>query len=38
MAKANITKVNREFNCEIIADQIYGVYERVLEGYGRSGV
>jgi glycosyltransferase involved in cell wall biosynthesis len=31
MSKANIAKVNREFNWEIIADQIYDVYKQVLD-------
>ena len=31
MAEANIVKVNREFNWEIIAERIYDVYKRVLE-------
>lgn len=36
MAEANMAKVNREFNWEIIADRIYDVYERVLEEYNRK--
>lgn len=31
MARANIVKVNREFNWEIIAERIYDVYKQVLE-------
>lgn len=31
MGEANMAKVNREFNWEIIADQIYDVYKRVLK-------
>jgi glycosyltransferase involved in cell wall biosynthesis len=31
MGEANMVKVNREFNWEIIADQIYDVYDQVLE-------
>lgn len=33
MAKANITKVNREFNWDIIANKILDVYNKVLEEY-----